>query len=56
MYDLPKHSKSTANVISGLLNFVDDLLSRKINIDPIPINQESVSEKPTIDMPNPCKI
>ena len=24
MYDLPKHSKSTASAISGFLNFVDD--------------------------------
>ena len=29
MYNLPKHSKSTASFISGLLNFVDDLIDKK---------------------------
>jgi hypothetical protein len=55
MYNLPKHSKSIYNLISGLLTFVDDLLNRKNSADLVPINQESVSEKPPIDMPNLCK-
>ena len=29
MYVLPKHSKSIASFISGLLNFVDDLIDKK---------------------------
>ena len=29
MYDLPRHSKSTATVISGLLTFVDELINKK---------------------------
>jgi hypothetical protein len=56
MYDLPKHSKSTSNLISGLLTFVDDLLNIKNSVDLIHINQELVCEKPPIDMPNPCEI
>ena len=51
MYDLPKHSKSTTSFISGLLNFVDDLIDKK-SIDPIPIIQKSAIENPTN---NPCK-
>ena len=35
MYDLPNHSKSIASAISGLLNFVDDVIDKK-NVDPIP--------------------
>jgi hypothetical protein len=34
---------------------VDDLLNRKDSVDLVPINQESVSEKLPIDMPNLCK-
>ena len=30
MYDLSKHSKSTASFISGLLNFVDDVIDKKM--------------------------
>ena len=29
MYDLPRHSKSTATFISGLLTFVDELINKK---------------------------
>ena len=47
MYDLPKHSKSTASAISGFLNFVDDQINRNKSVDPIPVIQ-----KPTN---NPCK-
>ena len=47
MYDLPKHSKSTASAISGFLNFVDDQINRNKSVDPI-----SVIQKPTN---NPCK-
>ena len=32
MYDLPMHSKSTASFISGLLNFVDDLIDKKKSV------------------------
>ena len=39
MYDLPKYSKSTTSFISGLLNFVDDLIDKKKSVDPIPIIQ-----------------
>ena len=52
MYDLPKHSKSTARAISGFLNFVDDHINRNKSIDPIPVIQKSVIQKPTN---NPCK-
>jgi len=41
MYDLPKHSKSTASLISGLFNFVDDLTDKKKSVDPIPVIQKS---------------
>ena len=34
MYDLPKNSKSTANFINGLLNFVDDVIDKKKSVDP----------------------
>ena len=53
MYDLPKHSKSTAGAISGFLNFVDDQINRNKSVDPIPVIQKSVIEKP---INNPCKI
>ena len=46
MYDLPKHSKSTASFISGLLNFVDDLIDKKKIVDPIHVIQKSAIEKP----------
>ena len=52
MYDLPKHSKSTASAISGFLNFVDDHINRNKSVDPIPVIQKSVIQKPTN---NPCK-
>ena len=39
MYVLPKHSKSTSSFISGLFNFVDDLIDKKKSVDPIPIIQ-----------------
>ena len=39
MYDLPKHNKSTSSFISGLFNFVDDLIDKKKSVDPIPIIQ-----------------
>ena len=52
MYDLPRHSKSTATVISGLLTFVDELINKKKSVDPIPVPEKSVVEKPTH---NPCK-
>jgi hypothetical protein len=55
MYNLPKHTKSISNLISGFLTCVDDLLNRKNSADLVPINQESVSEKPPIDMANLCK-
>ena len=32
MYNLPNHSKSTASFISGLLNFVDDLIDKKKSV------------------------
>ena len=51
MYDLPKHSKSTASVISGLLNFVDDLINKKKSVDPIPVIKKPAIEKPA---DNPC--
>ena len=52
MYDLPKHSKSIASAISGLLNFVDELINKKKSVDPIPVIQKSAIEKPAN---NPCK-
>jgi len=52
MYDLPKHSKSTAGAISGFLNFVDDRINRNKSVDPISVIQKSVIQKPTN---NPCK-
>ena len=52
MYDLPKHSKSTAGAISDFLNFVDDQINRNKSVDPIPVIQKSVIEKP---INNPCK-
>jgi hypothetical protein len=55
MYDLPRHRKSFANLINGLLAFVDDLL-KKNSVDLIPFNRESVSEEPAIVMSNPCKV
>jgi len=45
MYDLPKHSKSTATFISGLLTFVDELINKKKSVDPIPVIQKSAIEK-----------
>ena len=52
MYVLPKHSKSTASFISGLLNFVDDLIDKKKSVDPIHVIQKLAIEKPAN---NPCK-
>ena len=46
MYDLPRHSKSTATFISGLLTFVDELINKKKSVDPIPVIQKSTIEKP----------
>ena len=46
MYDLPRHSKSTATFISGLLTFVDELINKKKSVDPIPFIQKSAIEKP----------
>ena len=37
MYDLPRHSKSTATVISGLLTFVDELINKKKSVYPITV-------------------
>ena len=45
MYDLPKYSKSTASFISGLLNFVDDLIDKKKCVGQVPVIQKSVIEK-----------
>jgi hypothetical protein len=57
MYDLPRHLKSFANLISDLLAFVDDLLlNKKHSVDLIPYNQESVYEESAIVMFNPCKV
>jgi hypothetical protein len=56
MYDLPRHRKSFANLINGLLALVDDLLNKKNSVDLIPFNRESVSEEPAIVMSNPCKV
>jgi hypothetical protein len=56
MYDLPRHRKSFANLINGLLAFVDDLLNKKNSVDLIPFNRESVSEESAIVMSNPCKV
>jgi len=52
MYDLPKHSKSIASAISGLLNFMDDQINRNKSLDPIHVIQKSAIEKPAN---NPCK-
>ena len=52
MYDLPKHSKSTASFISDLFNFVDDLIDKNKSVDSIPAIQKSTIEKPAN---NPCK-
>ena len=52
MYDLPRHSKSTATFISGLLTFVDELINKKKSVDPIPFIQKSAIEKLAN---NPCK-
>ena len=52
MFDLPMHSKSTARFITDLLSFVDELINKKKSVDPIPITEKSVVEKPTN---NPCK-
>ena len=41
MYNLPKHTKSIASAISGLLNFVDDQINRNKSVDPIPVIQKS---------------
>ena len=46
MYDLPRHSKSTATFISGLVTFVDELINKKKSVDPIPFIQKSAIEKP----------
>jgi hypothetical protein len=56
MYDLPRHRKSFANIIIGLLAFVDDLRNKKNSVDLIPFNRESVSEELTIVMSNPCNV
>ena len=37
MFDLPKHCKSTAKLITDLLSFVDELINKKKSVDPIPI-------------------
>ena len=50
MYDLPKHNKSIASVISGFLNFMDGLINNRI--DPIHIIPKSSIEKPAN---NPCE-
>ena len=42
MYDLPKHSKSTASAISGFLNFVDDQINRNKSVDLTHVIQKSV--------------
>ena len=52
MFDLPKHCKSTARFITDLLSFVDELINKKKSVDPIPVPEKSVVEKPTN---NPCK-
>ena len=52
MFDLPKHSKSTARFITDLLSFVDELLNKKKSVHLIPVPEKSVVEKPTN---NPCK-
>ena len=52
MYDLPRHSKSTATFISDLLTFVDELINKKKSVDPILIIQKSVIEKPANNL---CK-
>ena len=52
MFDLTKHSKSTARFITDLLSFVDELINKKKSVDPIHVPEKSVVEKPTH---NPCK-
>ena len=52
MFDLPKHCKSMASFISGLLNFVDDLIDKKKSVDPISVIQKSAIEELAN---NPCK-
>ena len=52
MYDLPRHSKSTATVISGLLTFVDELINKKKSVDPKPVIQKSAIEKPANNLCN----
>ena len=52
MFDLPKNCKSTAKFITDLLSFVDELINKKKSVDPIPVPEKSVVEKPTH---NPCK-
>ena len=51
MYDLSRHSKSTATFISGLFTFVDELINKKKSADPIPVIQKLAIEKPAN---NPC--
>ena len=53
MYDLPRHSKSTATFISGLLTFVDNQINKNKSVDPISAIQKSAIEKSAT---NPCKI
>ena len=52
MYDLPRHSKSTATFINGLLNFVDNQINRNKSVDPIHVIQKSAIEKAAN---KPCK-
>ena len=52
MYNLPKHTKSIASAISGLLNFADDQINRNKSVDQISVVQKSVIEKLAN---NPCK-
>jgi hypothetical protein len=52
MYNLPRHSKSTATFISGLLTFVDELINKEKSVDLIPVIQKSAIEKL---VNNPCK-
>ena len=52
MYNLPRHSKSTATFITGLLTFVDELINKEKSVDLIPVIQKSAIEKPAN---NPCK-
>ena len=52
MFDLPKHSKSTARFITDLLSFVDELINKKKRVDPNHVPENSAVKKPTN---NPCK-